>query len=512
MIKIPNIKAAFERDGDELYLRVIGDGEATINFSMDVDDNLITSGLAASEIRIDTMDQSLTLKRTPGKEREVIRGSAQFVGGKKYLIKIIGGSPTSGFKTIDKTTVGIDDDIMSTILLGRGRNSQVEDFDENIAFKITSVNPKSVKIPVDIQLKQKKEEVDLGVEKYVGEHVIIWKHIEFPVSGSYQIDVAADHSVRLYIGNNVNSGDRFAGNGLYDIQEGGDENIIEKKGINISGSSTGMSSYIRRFEKGFYRIRAELTQEESKALSKGNPMGLAVKIKIINPVERVVSDASWQENPMGFAVVIDAPDPPIPQEDVPKQQGRCPDNPIWTTRFPNAKKNWYPVYDTYNPSRWSKFMNRYAISPFMPLSEDDTDNGGDPRFNTWTFEAPYDGYYGIKGNADNMGRIIVTDKKTNDVKAILQTSNYKQESGDSFYNKIPPEGIGRLYYWREKNPKTHTFYLIKGTYKIRVDVENGESEIKERVDKVIFNTADWVTEPKKIDTVNVNFEKFGQWK
>ena len=47
-----------------------------------------------------------------GDERETITGSAEFTAGKRtYTIKQIGGSSTSGFKSIDKTTVGFDDDI-----------------------------------------------------------------------------------------------------------------------------------------------------------------------------------------------------------------------------------------------------------------------------------------------------------------------------------------------------------------------------------------------------------------
>ena len=38
---------------------------------------------------------------------------------------------------------------------------------------------------------------------------------------------------------------------------------------------------------------------------------------------------------MGLALTIDAPEPPIPQEPILEQEGRCPNNPIWTTRFPS---------------------------------------------------------------------------------------------------------------------------------------------------------------------------------
>jgi len=511
--EIPDIKASFDRDGDKLYLKIVGEGEATINFLMDVDDSLTTSGLAASEITIDTDDQPLSLKRSvenrtvggrggertflTGLEREKIRGSGEFTGGKKYLVKILGGSSTSGFKTIDKTTIGIDDDIDGG-------------FDENIGFKITSINPKPIKVPVEVKIKEPTIN-DAEIESSSAEEVIVWKHVEFPVTGDYQIDVAAADAVNLYIGNSITDGDRRSGNGLSDVRNGGDEVIIKKDGFNSAGKSTGMTPYLRRFEKGFYRIRAELIQSPNKSNSKKNPMGLAVKIKIINPQERVVSNASWQENPMGFALTIDAPDPPIPSEVNPQQGGRCQDNPLWTTRFPGAEEQWYPVYDPQNPSRWSKFMNRFALSPFPPLSEENTDNGDDPRSNIWTFKAQETGYYGLKGSADNVGRIIIMEKDdSSKVKAMAQTPNYNQEPGDPFYADLPEDGIGTLYGHREKNPKTHIFKLESGEYKIRVDVENYVGMVKKRIEKVIFNTADWVSEPKKIDFANVNFEKFGQ--
>ena len=512
--EIPNIKALFDRDGDNLYIKVIGDGNATINFLMDVDDNLRTSGLAASEIVIDTDNQPLILKRNlenrtvrgrggdrtflTGLEQEKVRGSGEFTGGKKYLVKILGGSSTSGFKTIDKTVIGIDDDIDNG-------------FDENIGFKITSINSKPIKVPVEVKTKESKNTInDAEIESSSAEEIIAWKHVEFPVTGDYQIDVAAADAVNLYIGNSITDGDRRSRNGLSDVRDGGDEVIINKDGFNSTGNSTGMTPYVRRFKKGFYRIRAELIQSSNKSNSKKNPMGLAVKIKIINPQERVVSDASWQENPMGFAVTIDAPDPPIPSEDKPVQKGRCQNNPLWTTRFPGAEEQWYPVYDSKNPSRWSKFMNRFALSPFPPLSEKNTDNGGDPRSNTWIFEAQETGYYGLKGSADNIGRITITDDKTNKLKSIAQTPNYEQQAGDPFYMDLPEEGIGTLYSHRDKNPKTHIFKLEKGKYKISVDVENYVGTIRKKIEKVIFNTADWVSEPKRIDFANVNFEKFGQ--
>ena len=515
--EIPDIKAFFDRDGDNLYLKVTGDGTATINFLLKVDDNQFDDdGLFAKEITIKTDDTDLKLKREsfrrfnggraavngrPAytdivKEKEKIRGSGTFTGGKTYSIKVIGGNPKTGFKPIDKTTVGFDDDITNG-------------YNENGLLNITSINPKPIKVPVEVKIKEPTIN-DAEIESSSAEEIIAWKHVEFPVTGDYQIDVAAADAVNLYIGNSITDGDRRSRNGLSDVRDGGDEVIINKDGFNSAGNSTGMTPYVRRFEKGFYRIRAELIQSSNKSNSKKNPMGLAVKIKIINPQERVVSDASWQENPMGFAVTIDAPDPPIPSEEKPVQKGRCQNNPLWTTRFPGAEEQWYPVYDFKNPSRWSKFMNRFALSPFPPLSEENTDNGGDPRSNTWVFEAQETGYYGLKGSADNIGRITITDNETNKLKSIAETPNYERQAGDSLYLDLPEEGIGTLYSFRDKNPKTHIFKLEKGKYKIRVDVENYVENIKEKIEKVIFNTADWVSEPKKVNFANINFEKFGQ--
>jgi ribosomal protein L31E len=65
--------------------------------------------------------------------------------------------------------------------------------------------------------------------------------------------------------------------------------------------------------------------------------------KPVVSTKTIISSRSWNENPMGLALTIDAPNPPIPQEPKPQQEGRCPTNPIWTTRFPGAAETWYPV-------------------------------------------------------------------------------------------------------------------------------------------------------------------------
>ena len=125
-------------------------------------------------------------------------------------------------------------------------------------------------------------------------------------------------------------------------------------------------------------------------------MVLAVNIETTFTTGEVVSAKSFNENPMGISVSIDAPPPPIPKEPAPIQTGRCPPSPIWSTRFPSSKEQWYPVRrttgDLTKGTAWSKFMNRYAISPVPPFDTDETDSAGVNFINTWTVELPYPGF------------------------------------------------------------------------------------------------------------------------
>ena len=66
-------------------------------------------------------------------------------------------------------------------------------------------------------------------------------------------------------------------------------------------------------------------------------MALAINIQTTFSEKEIQSQRSWNENPMGVALTIDAPGPPVPQQPIPRQEGsRCPNNPFWTTRFPGA--------------------------------------------------------------------------------------------------------------------------------------------------------------------------------
>ena len=189
-----------------------------------------------------------------------------------------------------------------------------------------------------------------------------------------------------------------------------------------------------------------------------NPMALAVRISG-KPDEYVVSPVTWKENPMGVALTIDSPLPPIPEEPIPPQEGRCPNNPFWTTRFTGGKEKWWPV--NVGP-RWSDFMNRYAISPIAPRSERTTDGGGIPYFNTWNLDIPYNGYFGIKGTCDNFGSISI--------------------DGQEVY---------KLAGFRNSSPPIKKVYLSQGQHQISVKVENQKTVRYKKIEKGVFDTKDW---------------------
>ena len=108
---------------------------------------------------------------------------------------------------------------------------------------------------------------------------------------------------------------------------------------------------------------------------------------------------------------------------------------------------WYPVrMDEVtakkhgHPGRgWSSFLNRWAISPILPLNTPGTDSGGKVFTNTWKVDIPYDGYYQIKGEADDIARYYVD----NDLKLDLSR------------RKRAPDG-------RAKTSGTSKFFLKEG--------------------------------------------------
>ena len=302
--------------------------------------------------------------------------------------------------------------------------------------------------------------VTLTDNPYAGTHTIIWNNINFPIDGSYRIRMAVDDSVTLFIG----------------------DEQIQYEGF-IAGTNTPNAEFSvnKFFKAGNYTVRADLEQisggqfgfSDSRNI---NPMALAIDIEVTTITETIVSPKSWNENPMGISVTIDAPEPPIPQEPVPEQEGRCPNNPIWTTRFPGAKEFWYPVKFN-RPNSWSKFMNRYAISPVRPLDTPGSDISGSTFTNSWDIDIPYDGFYGVQGTRDNTGRVLIDGTE-----------------------------VSKLNGFSKENPDVQKVFITKGRHTISVEVFNQPVITETVVSQKIFRTKDWQVEAKKVaQTADVDF-------
>jgi len=184
-------------------------------------------------------------------------------------------------------------------------------------------------------------------------------------------------------------------------------------------------------------------------------------------VGEVISPKSWNENPVGVSLLIEAPTPPVPQEQLPPAIGECPPNPIWTTRFPGSDQTWYPVRNQI----WTDFFNRYAISPILPLDTPGTDGTGVTYKNSWQIEIPYRGYYAFQAQRDNTAKIYVDGVLAFDV---LTSGDAKWvESG--LINQV----------------KTQKIFLEPGLRTISVELQNTPENVNSVIDQKIFSTQDW---------------------
>ena len=267
-----------------------------------------------------------------------------------------------------------------------------------------------------------------------GTHEIKWHNVNFPVSGEYDIGIGVDDNVRLRIG--------------------GDVNIFKEGFIPGTSTSTGTSSYRKFITAGVYTIIADLEQTRGgKYGATGrNPMSLAIDIATVFTEKEVDSKKSWNQNPFGVALSIEAPDPPVPQEPKPVQEGRCPPNPFWSTRFP-ADEQWYPFSD-------HRRMYRYAMSPVKPYGEENSSGGGQTYSNTWKIDAPYDGFYKLKVAADDSAVIRLDGNEQ------LKTVGVSTQS--------------------EK-----LIFIEEGEHEVTVDVSNVGQETYDSIDQRVFTTQGW---------------------
>ena len=394
-----------------------------------------------------------------GREREELFGSGEFTAGQEYNIRMIQGSSGSGFETTDKTVI-FDDDIDDGI-------------DENGLLNVQYINelnpqPEPTKLPI-------AETTD-----YAGTHNIVWSNINFPITGNYMIEIEVDDEVELKIGN---------------AKKGRGYVTINKEGFTGNGRSTGKTVYTQEIEKGTYDIRAALVQKPGKAVNDGNPKGLAMSIKVLYAEieEEILIRKSWNENPFGAALTINAPLPPVPQEPIPPHEGPCPPSPFWHTRYQNlaSEQDWYPVNhrNQNGSSTWSRFVNRYAVSPILPLDTKGSGASGGVFTTKWEVEIPYQGYYTLKGAADDGASVRFTQN-------------------DSY---LPVNFVLDGFRTEKKDLTPHKVFLTKGLAGIEVSLRQSEDIVTKNILTKVFHTADWVAKPtdKGVRKVPIDFDVYG---
>ena len=280
---------------------------------------------------------------------------------------------------------------------------------------------------------------------YPGFHKIVWNNIKFPATTEYDITIAVDDNVRLRIGDQVD---------------------IQKDGYSVRGdwrTATGTTVYRKKIKEGTYTITADLEQiPGGKFAMNSNPMVLAIDIQTTYTASDEVVKKSWLQNPLAVALAIEAPPPPAPEREVPELGEGCPESPIWSTMSPGSSESWYPV----NYKSWSAFTNKYALSPVPPLDTPGSDAAGVTYSTSWKMFAPYAGFYTLKGNVEDVGKVII--------------------DGNDYTSLGSPTS-------KCKNTPTTKVYLGEGNHDIEVVVENKKDYETPKffIDQKVFDTQDW---------------------
>ena len=327
-------------------------------------------------------------------------------------------------------------------------------------------------------------------EQFAGEHEIIWENVDFPITSTCKVTIACDDTCIV----------TFEKNNSIVLS------IEFNEGANSAGSDYERDHVI---SKGTYTIKVILKQARNNPMIPRNPCDFGMLIKcvkvfsnditqqqewVIDEEEIQVFDIkSWNENPMGVALLLDAPKPTTKKIDtiLPPNldQGQCPPNPLWTTRFPHVSNSldthpvWYPV----NFPIWGKFMNRYAISP-LPPSDTPGIALNYSYSQKWMVTIPYSGIYGISGTCDDEASLFIYAEDDSG-----SSVPYAGFNGGTHSIKLDP-------FWVPK-PTINKIKLVAGgtdikpipkTYSIIIAVSNSViGNTKKTLQKKIFSTNDW---------------------
>ena len=211
-----------------------------------------------------------------------------------------------------------------------------------------------------------------------------------------------------------------------------------------------------------------------------NPMAVAIDIKVKYGTGKKVKSQSWNENPFGVALSIEAPIKAPPQDEIPLAEGRCPRNPFWTTRFPidkqTATETWFPVYlpPGKDGDRWHDFMNQYAMSPIPPMDDKGTDFGGRWYKQTWSETIDSPGWYTFKAMADdNLRFFIGTLRGTEEI------TFFKKDKNNAPWGSL-------------QEPLQKSIKLDAGPTTFEVWVKNMSTTKYDTIKKKVFSARDWV--------------------
>jgi len=491
-----SLGAKFIYEDDKVYLKVTGEGKVKVGFRLKIDDNPDSNGLAITEAKIECDGEDIRIRRGmigdngtyeggEWRTEDTKYGNGEFTSGKKYRVRLIGGGRDSGIGVKERNKIGIDDNISNG-------------YDKNAELEITSVNVLESVSPI------------ITTNKYAGEYYFQWDNLNISQDGNYTLTMEADAEAEVRITNKK-------GNAI--------ESERYKKPFNITKNTQETIDLV----KGDYRIEVTLIQESGKKIKDFNAMKFGLKITsgITDNEEIELNNQSWDENPLGVAMTIEAPEAPVPVESNPIQIGRCANNPLWSTRFrpEDSSRRWYPVYngkndgvaggrgeftdtDTnilgYNPQGennklWSDFMNRYAVSPIKPSgSESSAIVPGNRAINTWNVTIPYDGTYGIQGTFSGAsGRITLSG---NSVPEGSQTFDLQPSNADYGGDGSAVEG-GRIV-----KLKTSTIQLTEGEITVDVEVEQDTDPGQKTVESKIFDAADWIDSVKDVEGEKIEQE------
>ena len=231
-----------------------------------------------------------------------------------------------------------------------------------------------------------------------------------------------------------------------------------------------------------------------------NPMAVAIDIKVKYGTGKKVKAQSWNENPFGVALSIEAPIKAPPQEEKPEAPGRCPRNPFWTTRFPidkqPATETWFPVYlpPSKDGDRWHEFMNQYAMSPIPPMDDKGTDFGGKWYTQTWKENIDSPGWYTFKAMADDNIRFFIDNPIFGGNEEI---TFFKKDKNNSPWGSL-------------QEPLQKSVELYAGMTTFEVWVKNISTTKYDTIKKKVFSARDWVG--KGLNEDDFDGEKYNKHK